>query len=105
MIALGAAGGPKIITAVLTELVAMLDLNLSPQAAIGTPRIHHQWSPNELMVEKNLPRPLREALGGRGHKIQIHSSMAVSQIVARTPDGKAFVGVADPRAGGTAAGW
>jgi gamma-glutamyltranspeptidase/glutathione hydrolase len=105
IIALGAAGGPKIITAVLTELVAMLDLNLSPQAAIATPRIHHQWSPIELMVEKNLPTPIREALAARGHKIQVHSSMAVSQIVARTPDGTAFTGAADPRAGGTAAGW
>jgi gamma-glutamyltranspeptidase/glutathione hydrolase len=105
IIALGAAGGPKIITAVLTELVAMLDLNFSPQAAIATPRIHHQWSPNELMVEKSLPTPIREALNARGHKIQVHSSMAVSQIVARTPDGKAFTGAADPRAGGTAAGW
>jgi hypothetical protein len=29
----------------------------------------------------------------------------VSQIIARTPDGRAFIGAADPRAGGTAAGW
>jgi gamma-glutamyltranspeptidase/glutathione hydrolase len=105
IIALGAAGGPKIITAVLTELVAMLDLNLSPQEAIAAPRVHHQWSPDELMVEKSLPAPIREALVSRGHKIHVQSSMAVSQIVARTSDGKAFVGVADPRAGGTAAGW
>jgi gamma-glutamyltranspeptidase/glutathione hydrolase len=89
----------------LTELVAMLDLNLSPQEAIAAPRVHHQWSPDELMVEKSLPAPIREALVSRGHKIHVQSSMAVSQIVARTSDGKAFVGVADPRAGGTAAGW
>jgi hypothetical protein len=29
----------------------------------------------------------------------------VSQIVARSPDGNGFVGAADPRATGSAAGW
>ena len=105
IIALGAAGGPKIISAVLLELIAMLDLSLPPDAAIAAPRIHHQWFPDELMVEQNLPRSLRDALTRRGHKVTVLPSMAVSQIVARTLDGKAFIGVADPRAGGTAAGW
>jgi len=29
----------------------------------------------------------------------------VSHLVGRTPDGRGFVGAADPRAGGVAAGW
>jgi gamma-glutamyltranspeptidase/glutathione hydrolase len=105
IIALGAAGGPKIISAVLLELVAMLDLGLSPREAAAAPRIHHQWFPDELMVERALPRPLQEALANCGHKVKVLTSMAVSQIVARSPDGKSFIGAADPRAGGKAAGW
>ncbi len=105
IIALGAAGGPKIITAVLVELVGMLDLGLSPQAALAQPRLHHQWRPEELQVESRLPRAVRQALEQRGHRVREHSALAVSQIVARSAEGKAFLGAADPRAAGAAAGW
>jgi gamma-glutamyltranspeptidase/glutathione hydrolase len=105
IIALGAAGGPKIISAVLMELVAMLDLGQSPAEAIAAPRIHHQWSPSELMVEKSLPENLKTALEQRGHKLQELNALSVSHIVARTSDGKGFIGAADPRGGGNAAGW
>ena len=106
VLALGAAGGPKIISAVLQELVAMLDLGKSPAEALALPRIHHQWSPNELMVEKRLPEALQIALAQRGHTIKELNALSVSQIVARFTDGKSFVGAADPRAGsGSAKGW
>jgi gamma-glutamyltranspeptidase/glutathione hydrolase len=105
IIALGAAGGPKIISQVVLELVAMLDLGMTPEQALAQPRIHHQWSPDELMVEKTLPRKLQADLARRGHKLKKLPSMGVSQLVARSPDGKAFLGAADPRAGGSAAGW
>jgi gamma-glutamyltranspeptidase/glutathione hydrolase len=105
VIALGAAGGPKIISQVVLELVGMLDLGLTPAEALAQPRIHHQWFPDELMVEKTLPRRLQDDLARRGHKLETLKSMGVSQIVARTPNGNGFVGAADPRAGGQARGW
>ena len=70
IIALGAAGGPKIISAVLQELVDMLDLGLTPPQALAAPRIHQQWSPDELWVEKALPANLQAALTQRGHKLK-----------------------------------
>ncbi len=105
IIALGAAGGPKIISQVLLELVSLLDLQMSPKQALAQPRMHHQWSPDELTVEKTLPRKLQAELARRGHKLKQLPSIGVSQIVARSRDGKGFVGAADPRAGGKAAGW
>jgi gamma-glutamyltranspeptidase/glutathione hydrolase len=105
IIALGAAGGPKIITAVLLELVGMLDLGQSPEEALAAPRIHHQWLPDTLMFEKSLPEPLRAALEARGHILAVLPASANSQIAARGPDGKAFVGSADPRGNGSVAGW
>lgn len=105
IIAVGAAGGPKIISAVLQELVAMLDLGMSPTEAMAVPRIHQQWSPDELMVEKALPDSVQSALTARGHQVRELNALSVSHLVARSPDGKSFLGAADPRAGGTAAGW
>lgn len=105
IIAVGAAGGPKIISAVLQELVGMLDLSLSPTEAIAAPRIHQQWSPDELMAEKALPEEVKAALTGRGHKVRELNAFSVSHIVARSADGKSFTGAADPRGGGNASGW
>ncbi len=105
IISLGAAGGPKIISAVLQELVDMLDLGMTPQQAVAAPRIHQQWSPEKLYVESKLPVALKQALAHRGHKIEELNAVAVSQIVARSPDGKSFIGAADPRADGTVTGW
>lgn len=105
IIALGAAGGPKIITAVLQELVAMLDLEMTPAEAIAAPRIHHQWSPDELMVEQTLPATLKAALEARGHNVREINPASASHLVARSVDGKVFIGAADPRAGGNAEGW
>ena len=105
IIALGAAGGPKIISDVVLELVYMLDLGMGPAEALRQPRIHHQWAPDELVVDKTLPEKIKAALAARGHKLIESSGMGISQIVARSADGLGFVGAADPRVPGKAAGW
>jgi len=105
IIAIGAAGGPKIISAVLVQLVAMLDLGKTPAEAMAMPRIHQQWSPDELMVEKALPADVKAALEQRGHVVKELNALSVAHTVARSADGKLFVGAADPRAGGKAEGW
>lgn len=105
ILALGAAGGPTIISQVVMALVNMLDLGMPPEMAIAQPRLHHQWSPDELEVERTLPESLRKSLEERGHKLSEKNAIGVTQIVGRTADGKEFVGTADPRAGGEAKGW
>jgi gamma-glutamyltranspeptidase/glutathione hydrolase len=105
IIAIGAAGGPKIISAVLVQLVAMLDLGKTPSEAMAMPRIHQQWSPDELMVEKAMSDEVTAALEKRGHQVRELNSLSVAHTVARSADGKSFIGVADPRASGKAEGW
>jgi gamma-glutamyltranspeptidase/glutathione hydrolase len=105
IIAIGAAGGPKIISAVLVQLIAMLDLGMTPTEAMALPRLHQQWSPDELLVEKALAENLKAALAQRGHVVKEWNSLSVAHTVARSADGKSFVGAADPRAGGQAEGW
>lgn len=105
ILALGAAGGPTIISQVACALVNMLDLGMPPEVAIAQPRLHHQWSPDELTVEGTMPAGLQGALKRLGHDVEPKNSIGVTQIVGRTPDGKRFVGTADPRASGLAEGW
>ncbi|MBL9211212.1 MAG: gamma-glutamyltransferase [Opitutaceae bacterium] len=105
ILALGAAGGPTIISQVVLNLIALLDLRQTPAAALAQPRIHQQWMPDELRTEKALPAETRAGLERRGHKVAEENAYGVSHLVGRTADGRGFVGAADPRAGGTADGW
>ncbi len=105
VLALGAAGGPRIISGVLQTLVAIIDEGKTPPEALAQPRIHHQWSPDQLVVESALPEATRRALKQRGHTIRVDDALSVLHLVRRAPDSRVFDGAADPRSGGTAAGW
>jgi len=105
VLALGAAGGPTIITQVVLNLIAILDLGQPLDVALAQPRIHQQWVPDELRVEQKLSPAVRAELQRRGHTLKEETTFGVSHIVGRSADGKSFIGAADPRAGGQAAGW
>ena len=47
----GSPGGSRIITAVLQVLLNVIDYRMTIAEAVQAPRIHHQWLPDETMVE------------------------------------------------------
>lgn len=66
--AIGARGGPRIITAVLQTVINMIDHDMNIQQAINAPRIHHQWFPDEILAEPYGMSPdTRIALESLGH--------------------------------------
>ncbi|MDB6175005.1 MAG: gamma-glutamyltransferase 1 [Chthoniobacteraceae bacterium] len=103
LLAVGAAGGPTIISQTLLAILGIVDFDLDPEKALASPRFHHQWKPDELKIETSLDPATRAALRLRGHSLSEVDSFGVSQAVGR--DSKSFVGVSDPRSNGTAAGW
>jgi gamma-glutamyltranspeptidase/glutathione hydrolase len=105
ILSLGAAGGPTIISQTLLNLVNVLDLGMEVDQALAQPRIHQQWVPDQLRIEKALPKDVRDALKKRGHEFFEETTFGAAQIVGRSKDGKGFVGANDPRAGGNSAGW
>jgi gamma-glutamyltranspeptidase/glutathione hydrolase len=104
LLTVGAAGGPTIITQVFQVLVRVLDLKQSLAAAVGGPRLHHQWRPDVVRVENSLPEATLAALKERGHRVEQVGTMGVCQAVARDPATKRLTGVHDPRVPGQAAG-
>jgi gamma-glutamyltranspeptidase/glutathione hydrolase len=102
ILTLGAAGGPTIISQVALTILRHLDLELPLAEAVAAPRLHHQWSPDELLVEEAMPPLLVAALKDRGHDVRSHSTFGVTQAVAADPRG--LLGVHDPRVPGLAAG-
>lgn len=103
IISAGASGGPRIITATLQNILNQLVFGMDPQRAVSAPRFHHQWSPNELLLEPKLKAGIGPALSGYGHQIQSASSLAATQGTARTEQG--LQGGSDPRKHGKPAGW
>ena len=74
--AVGAPGGPRIISAVLQTLYRVLGRGTDLDVAIQAPRVHHQYQPNTLFVDKDrLPPESIKALKDRGHQVQ-ESSLA-----------------------------
>lgn len=103
ILTLGAAGGPTIINQVVMGLVYRLDAGLDLRAAIGSPRIHHQWAPDRLRVERRLDPTVTAALEKLGHQISPTSGIGVTQAIGLAADGHTWVGVHDPRVVGKAA--
>jgi len=98
ILTLGAAGGPTIITQVVQAIVHHLDLGRPLPEAVAAPRIHHQWKPDVLRVERSLPEAVVEDLERLGHKIERVARLGTLQAVGLTPDGQ-FIAVREPRLG------
>jgi gamma-glutamyltranspeptidase/glutathione hydrolase len=105
VLAVGAAGGPTIISQTLLNIVGVIDLGMDAQTAINQPRFHHQWKPDELKMEKSMDPAVVAALIQRGHNVRLVESIGAAQAVGLAPDGKGFLGAADPRVQGVALAW
>ncbi len=101
VLTVGAAGGPKIITQVLLALIGTLDLKQDLRTAIATPRFHHQWQPDSVLLESTVPKEIVEGLKTLGHKIETIDASGVAQGIAKNAAGE-LVGVHDPRVPGKA---
>jgi gamma-glutamyltranspeptidase/glutathione hydrolase len=103
ILALGAAGGPTIITQTVGNLVGVLDLELPLDSALAAPRVHHQWRPDELRIETAWSEAAQGHLTQLGHRLKINGKIGVSNAVGR--EGTGFIGVSEPRQNTGAAAW
>jgi gamma-glutamyltranspeptidase/glutathione hydrolase len=97
----GSPGGSRIITAVLQVIVNVIDRNLPVMQAVSEPRFHHQWQPDEVVVERGFPPALIGALIARGHKVVERNPGTSANSIEVTRDG--FIGAADNRTRGALA--
>jgi gamma-glutamyltranspeptidase/glutathione hydrolase len=102
-LAVGGAGGPTIISGTLQVLLNVIDGGLDAQAASSAPRIHHQWSPDVLALEPEIPRDVIDGLERRGHKTATRGHICTVNVVVKTPAG--VEAAAEYRSGGAPAGY
>lgn len=105
---LGAPGGSRIITGVTQVLLNVIDFGMTVQQAVDQPRLHHQWRPDVLSLERGFSPDTRTLLEQRGHKLQDIATVASVEAVltGHSADGKVWLqGAQNGRSAGKAAGY
>jgi len=100
---LGAAGGPTIISSTIQVLLNALLFGMDAETAGAAPRVHHQWSPDVLQFEPEMPVPVVEALRAKGHRAEARDKIGKVNLVIRNRAGLQAAG--EPRSGGAPAGY
>jgi gamma-glutamyltranspeptidase/glutathione hydrolase len=97
----GSPGGSRIISTVLQVIVNVLDYQMDVAAAVAAPRLHHQWLPDEVRIERGFADDTLAALKAMGHVIVAPLGQTSANSIAVTPNG--LLGAADPRTRGAEA--
>ena len=100
----GSPGGSRIITTVLQIIANVIDFNMNISEATNAVRVHHQWLPDKLMVERGLNEDTIKILKEMGYKVETGATIGVAQSIIKKGD--YMYGASDPRRpGGSTAGY
>ncbi len=91
----GSPGGSRIITTVLQVALNVMEHEMNIAQAVHSPRIHHQWLPEVLMIEQGFGSDTEKLLESKGYRLYPSSTMGSVQAIVK--EGKYFYGSADPR--------
>src|SRR5580692_12298084 len=97
----GSPGGSRIISTVLQVIVNVLDYRMDVVAAVAAPRLHHQWLPDEVRIERGFAEDTLAGLRAKGHRVVEPMGQTSANSIAVTPNG--LLGAPDPRTRGAEA--
>jgi gamma-glutamyltranspeptidase / glutathione hydrolase len=101
----GSPGGPAIISATLLTVIDWMLLGMDAQAAINAPRFHHQWLPDEVVLEKEFSPAFERALNANGYSTKRKGHIGLVNAIGIDPQTSDRLGAADPRDHGYAMGY
>jgi len=113
---IGSPGGSRIITITLEAILNVIDHGMTIQEAIDAPRIHHQWLPDTLSIERfTLSPDTRRLLAGMGYTFTEDQAWGNAagilvggpslRVGANDNHYRFFGGIDNRRAGGAAIGY
>lgn len=97
----GSPGGSRIISTVLQVIVNVLDYKMDVATAVAAPRLHHQWLPDVVRIERGFDGGTLAELRARGHEVIEPLGQTSANSIAVTPTG--LLGAPDPRTRGAEA--
>ena len=95
-IIVGTPGGTTIPTSVYQTIVNIIDFKLSPNMAVNSPKFHHQWLPESILVEKNFPESTISDLEKNNYTIEKTAQIGRTELIVIDENGNATA-VADGR--------
>ncbi len=101
----GSPGGPTIISATLLSVINWMRLGMDAQAAINAPRFHHQWLPDEVLLEKEFSPAFEQALNANGYATKRKGHIGLVNAIGIDAHTGERLGAADPRGHGSAIGY
>lgn len=94
---IGAAGGSRIITATIQNLVHVLDQNMTAPQALAQPRLHDQLIPNQVTFEYSYDNETVAFMESLGHNVTwISVAQSSAQGLRRLSNGT-FEAAGEPR--------
>jgi len=103
---LGSPGGGTIINTVLEVLLNVLVFKMDIVQAVASPRFHHQWMPDRLVLEKwGFSADTVEKLRQAGYPTEFRDRIGECEAIEIDPQTGWRFGAADPRGEGKAAGY
>jgi len=96
LIVAGTPGGTTIPTSVFQTLINILEFGMNASDAIGKPKFHHQWLPDEVMVEKEFDPEVKKQLQSMGYTLTERGQIGRMEVIRILTDGSREV-AADPR--------
>ena len=102
----GTPGGRTIINTVLTTILNVIDYGMNAQEAVDAGRMHHQWLPDRLSVERfGFSADTLKLLRAMGHEVVEGGSQGAAQVIVFNQKDNMLEGGVDRRpADGGAAG-
>jgi gamma-glutamyltranspeptidase/glutathione hydrolase len=106
----GSPGGRTIINTTLQLILNVIDHGMTMQEAVDAPRIHHQWFPDRVSVERGVAADVIEALKAMGHNVNTTGFEGDPYVqgdghsVMIDPETGNRLGAPDPRSTGAAYG-
>jgi gamma-glutamyltranspeptidase / glutathione hydrolase len=82
----GTPGGTTIPTSVFQTIVNIIDFNMNVKDAVYKPKFHHQWLPDEIMIEPSFPANTSEALKKMGYKLRSVGAIGRTEVIKITYD-------------------
>ncbi|KAJ9252946.1 hypothetical protein DTO207G8_4466 [Paecilomyces variotii] len=93
----GAAGGSRIITSTVQNLIHALDENLSAPEALAKPRLHDQLIPNQVTFEYSYDNSTVSFMESRGHNVTWVAPVESSAQAIRVLSNGTFDAAGEPR--------
>jgi len=101
----GSPGSSRIISTVAQVILNVVDHGMNVQEAVNAPRVHHEWLPDVLYLEKGISPDTIRILKEMGHSVTVGGPMGAASSILVDPKTGLRWGAVDPRREGSARGY